>query len=237
MITIGGNTYPLTYVGDCDIDFSDPIPGSSLTVETEGELDTVTRSYRVQLDRKNAVQAQLGRLKKQDFEFKGLVLRNWSYTEDGPSVTFNVTFRGLYDNKLPRPKISGTMNPGSVVATLSGGFLQSKIDYLAPSVTWRYVTRGIPRGPAYAGEMPSKEDVVYRTGSGGAGKISVTEIEQDLPPGFTLPAIAGTYNIRKRIKRTAFTWDTIGPYCQVVETNSVIIEPFEFSQNFQPNNG
>lgn len=232
--SIGGRTYNATFVGDCTVDFNDPEPGSSLSVPIEGEMDTLTRPYKVRLDHKALVQRQLGRLKgkKKDFEFQSMTLFSWSVTEDGPSAKFTVTFKGCFDGKLPNPKLTGGTTSGQVLATITGGFLQKKIDYLAPTATWRYVTRGIPRGPRFEGQMPNEAKVQYQNGNGGDGDIAVNELEKDLAPGFTFTPINGRYNLRKRIRTTNFAFEQIGGYCQVEETNSVIIEPFNWMEQF-----
>lgn len=239
MITLNGNQYRITYVDDCDIDFSDPAPGSTLSVKREGELDTLTRPYRVQTDRKTYVQTQLARLKgKKDFEFGSMFLYEWSYTEDGAQTTFNVTFKGLYDNKLPEPKITGSINNGTITVGLTNsdatgtipGSGQRTIVFEAPTLTAQYVSRNNLDGNSRYWRLLTENPALrvdYKRISGGTAPINIRKIVTRPNQPVYAPQ-PNEYNIREVLK-TKFSFEKIGPFYQITETNEIDVQPYDMA--------
>lgn len=185
MINIPGSTrdYPLSYVGDCDIDFTDPLPGSDLSVSLYGELDSLTRPYKVRIDEKDTVERQLARLKgKVDFEFKGMALVSWTEREEGDSVVFNVQFRGCHNNTLPLPKFSGGFNRDTAslnhfelsgITNLLGSSVQ--LTYRAPFTQIKYVTRAIPKKPQFPKTVPVGDIIVEKIDGAQTGDVRINE--------------------------------------------------------------
>lgn len=243
MITLNGTQYRVTYVDDCDINFSDPVPGSNLSVKREGELDTLTRPYRVQTDRKTYVQTQLARLKgKKDFEFGSMFLYEWSYAENGAETTFTVTFKGLYDNKLPEPKIAGSMNTGTVTVGLtnatstgtSPGLGQRTITFSAPTITAQYVSRNNPSGQARYAHILTDDPALkvdYIRISGGTGRINIRNLSTRAGEPVYTPR-PSEYNVREVLKSDV-NWEKVGPFYQVTETNRIDVQPYDMAGNLR----
>lgn len=186
MINIPGSTrdYPLSYVGDCDIDFTDPLPGSDLSVSLYGEMDSLTRPYKVRIDEKDTVERQLARLKgKVDFEFKGMALVSWTERENGDHVIFNVLFRGCHNNTLPLPKFSGGFNRDTVtlnfdvltgnIANLLGSSVQ--LVYRAPFTQIKYVTRAIPKKAQFPKTVPVGDIIIDKIDGAQTGGVRINE--------------------------------------------------------------
>lgn len=236
MITLNGRSFNVTYVGDCDIDFNDPVAGSLLSVDAFG-LDSITRPYRVRIDRKTVVQNQLARLKnKQDFEFKTMALTGWTEREEGPFVIFEVTFRGLFDNKLPNPKSSGgysSLRATSGVTTpelvglpaLSGASID--VDYRGPFTTIRYVRRERPTQPQYPATVISGDIIFDNIDGEQTGLVNIYKERIQFDGERPQEPQPGRFNMKKVIQVKGPTWEQVGLWFECQETHQMILQPFD----------
>jgi hypothetical protein len=236
MITLNGRQYNVTFVGDCDIDFSDPVAGSVLTVDAFG-LDSLERPYKVRIDRKTVVQGQLSRLKgKQDFEFKTMALTGWTEREEGPFVVFTVTFKGLFDNKIPNPKFSGGFSLQRGTSSMTGATLAGlpalqgasvDIEYLAPFTTVKYVRRERPTQPQFANDIITG-DIIYQSVDGeSTGIINIYATRNQFDGDRPQVAQNGRYNMKKVVQIKGPTWEQVGLWYECQETHEMILQPFD----------
>jgi hypothetical protein len=230
--------YPVSYVDDCDIDFKDPVPGSTMSVQNfGGTLDSLTRAYVVRTDRARAVETQLGRIKgKKDFQYQGLSLTEWTKREVGALTTFDCTFKGCFNNELPTSTISGGIDKQSVtlqyvagsqaLASLQGS--TATVIYKSPFVTVRYVSREIPTELRFprtnpAGKLEEDEIKGAQVGNifiGGKTALAITNGGGTL----TVPE-AGWFPAFRTIEGIGPFYNQIGQYYECNETYREVLRP------------
>jgi hypothetical protein len=232
MITLNGQRYDITFVGNCDIE---EVPGASLGIDAYG-LDTLTRKYKGRVDRLAAfLKANRRDRKRPDATYQGLTFASMNFTESGPWAEGEMTFKGTHDGSMPDPLPPTTsLSPETVTLSQYDGaesadFPTVEITYLAPVTTWRYVTRKRPTVPQRRGQLAGSQEIQYISRRGGAGDLSIfaggnlgTPLDIDTKQ-------AGQYNGVAMTVTKAFNVTPAGIYFECEESNMRTIFPFDLA--------
>lgn len=226
------------YRGNCEIEEISP---ERCTVDVWG-LDLLTRTYKGRATGKNAFINELTtRRDKNDTVFKGMFMMDWTYTVEGPWVTFSVVFRGKKDNRDIEPRLDSGSRVQEVQLQFIGDELGvttgnvASFTYNAPFTRVFYARRRKPVAIVYRDKLETTRDAIAIVSrSGTPGDLTLfrgRSLNGSALAGSAQNLSAGALNCYNGVLEIMSTlnFEKVGQWYEIVETHEARIIPLELA--------
>jgi hypothetical protein len=166
---------------------------------------------------------------KADPIWKQFKLVKKSVTGNGALCTANLIFNGLLDGKIPPPQQRGGWARQNISLQHPSSGQTVELEYRAPTATYQYVSKTIPKKPKYEGKLINPE-MPWEIRDVRGDRL--TQIHECIKIGelggkiqYT-PIIASKFNYARLVMTEQFDFVQIGEYWEITETQiGVLIEP------------
>ncbi len=229
---------PIEYVADTEWEAQ---PEWSLQINDRGGADTLSRPYRGNAE-------LLGEFLKQfpkssaDPEYPQLKREGVLVSGDRSFPTVTLQYKGIFDDDLPEVQKSGGLRRQTVTLTMQAldgseteredSTTQCTLVYMAPTSTFRYVTRKQPTAQKYEGQILQTDMNWEIRQVRGASNVLLYEARPaSWQAGITTGGAIrpGFFNFVRTVGTSIFTFQQAGDYWEVVEENEGLIEMVERS--------